>query len=596
MTASFDHLNLIDNNDQDLHLAMREDITECESPDQKLQVLLIEQKAILESNLIGIARVLDRVIAWSNPAFERMLGYSPGALNGQFIRCIFPSDESFDRFSATAYPLLEKQEVYRAQIQYLCKDGSLIWVEASGTRLNQVTGECLWMFIDISDRKQAEEKLENLEFYDPLTALPNRRLLMDRLRHAVASSSRSKRLGALLFIDLDNFKVINDRLGHDIGDQLLKQVSERLISSVREGDTVARLGGDEFVVLLEDLKTPHHEAASQTEVIGEKIMSMLNQPYQLASTEYRNTSSIGVTIFDDHTQPVEELLKQADIAMYEAKKAGRNALRFYDPQIQATMTVRLALQEALYKALSLNQFHLFYQVQVDSSGHPTGAEVLIRWIHPEHGLVSPAAFIPLAEETGMILPIGQWVLETACAQIKAWQNDAVTRRLVLSVNVSAKQFIAPDFVSQVQHLVSQHDINPELLKLELTEGMLIENIEDTIGKMRALNETGIRFSLDDFGTGFSSLQYLKRLPLDQLKIDQSFVRDIVTDTNDQAIVSTIIAMSHSLGLNVIAEGVETEAQHEILFNSGCSHYQGYLFSKPVPIEQFESLLKLDIKS
>ncbi|OIQ76252.1 phytochrome-like protein cph2 [mine drainage metagenome] len=371
---------------------------------------------------------------------------------------------------------------------------------------------------------------------------------------------------------------------------LLQQVAKRLESCVREGDTVARLGGDEFVVMLEGLSEQYPAAAAQTETIGEKILDTITRPYQFASHEYRSTSSIGATLFKAHDLSTDELLKQADIAMYQAKKAGRNALRFFDPEMQDTISTRVELESALRTALKKQQFQLHYQIQVDGSRRPLGAEALIRWQHPERGLVSPAQFIPLAEETGMILSIGQWVLETACAQLEVWQKNALTRDLVLAVNVSAKQFRQADFVSQVHAAVQRHTINPQLLKLELTESMLLENIEDIIATMNSLKEIGIQFSLDDFGTGYSSLQYLKRLPLNQLKIDQSFVRDLATDSNDKAIVRTIIAMAQSLNFDVIAEGVETEAQCSFLGQHGCLAYQGYLFGKPVPIEEYEAFL------
>lgn len=436
-------------------------------------------------------------------------------------------------------------------------------------------------------------KIANLElaFYDSLTHLPNRRLLMDRIEHALASSERNKSGGALLFIDLDKFKTLNDTLGHEIGDLLLQQVAQRLVSSVRKSDNVARLGGDEFVVMLENLSEQPIQAGAQTEAIGEKILAALNQPYQLAVHKYHGSASIGAALFNGHQHSVDELLRQADIAMYQSKKTGRNTLRFFDPQMQDSIIVRAALEKDLRKALEGRQFQLYYQIQVDSARRPLGAEALIRWIHPERGLVSPAQFIPLAEETGLILPIGQWVLETACAQLKAWQQDALTRELILAVNVSAKQFRQAEFVAQVQATMQRHAINPMLFKLELTESLLLENIETTITAMSALSEIGVQLSLDDFGTGYSSLQYLKRLPLDQLKIDQSFVRDLSSDSSDKAIVRTIIAMAQSLDLDVIAEGVETIEQQHLLLNKGCTHYQGYLFGKPVPIEQFEALLK-----
>ena len=443
---------------------------------------------------------------------------------------------------------------------------------------------------DVSEHKAAEEKINNLAFYDPLTELPNRRLLLDRLQQALATSARSGREGALLFIDLDNFKSLNDTLGHDMGDLLLQQVAQRLTACVRQGDSVARLGGDEFVVLLEDLGEYDLKAAAQTEIIGEKILATLAQPCQLGAHEYRCTPSIGATLFNGLQLTREELLKQADIAMYQAKKASRNTLRFFDQQMQDAVTARVALEEALRKAIEQRQFRLLYQIQVDSSVRPLGAEALIRWQHPERGLISPDQFITVAEETDLILPIGQWVMETACAQLKAWQQDALTRNLVLAVNVSAKQFRQADFVARVQTSVQRHAIDAALLKLELTESMLLENIEDTIRTMHALKEIGVQFSLDDFGTGYSSLQYLKRLPLDQIKIDQSFVRDISSDSSDREIVGTIIAMAQNLYLGVIAEGVETEEQRQFLLGNGCEQFQGYLFGRPLPVEQFEAQL------
>ncbi|MBI5891737.1 MAG: EAL domain-containing protein [Nitrosomonadales bacterium] len=444
---------------------------------------------------------------------------------------------------------------------------------------------------DVTEHKTAMEKINSLAFYDPLTDLPNRRLLLDRLQQALASSARSGKEGALLFIDLDNFKALNDTLGHDMGDLLLQQVAQRLIACVREDDSVARLGGDEFVVMLEDLGELDLVAAAQTEAIGEKILATLGKPYQLAAHEYRCTPSIGATLFNGHQLAKEELLKQADIAMYQAKKAGRNTIRFFDQQMQDAVTARVLLEGELRKALEKQQFHLHYQIQVDRLHRPIGAEALLRWMHPERGLVMPDQFIKVLEETDLILPIGKWVMETACARIGVWQLDSLTRNLTLAVNVSATQFHQPDFVAQVQAAVERHGINPVMLKLELTESMLLKNVDDTIITMNALKDIGVQFSLDDFGTGYSSLQYLSHLPLDQIKIDRSFVRDIATDSSDKEIVGTIIAMAQNLYLDVIAEGVETEEQRQFLLGNGCNQFQGFLFGKPVPIEQFEAALK-----
>ena len=443
---------------------------------------------------------------------------------------------------------------------------------------------------DITERKTSEEKINSLAFYDPLTHLPNRRLLMERLHQALSSNTRIGREGALLLIDLDNFKSLNDTLGHHVGDLYLQQIAQRLISCVRKGDTVARLGGDEFVILLETLSGQPMEAATQVRIVGEKILTSLSQPYQLETNEYHSTASVGATLFTGHSLATDELLKQADIAMYQAKKAGRNTVRFFDEKMQERISTRFLLEGELRKALGNRQFQLHYQIQVDDSNRAIGAEALIRWNHPLRGMVSPLQFIPLAEETGLILPIGLWVLETACAQLKSWERESSTRDLVLAVNVSAKQFRQAGFVDRVHDAVRRHAINPTRLKLELTESMLVNDIEGIIATMNMLNEIDIQFSMDDFGTGYSSLQYLKRLPLDQLKIDMSFTRDLAVDS-DNTIVKTIIAMARSLNLDVIAEGVGTEEQRQLLSSYGCHHYQGYLFGRPVPIKQFEMLVK-----
>src|SRR5450759_4449072 len=436
----------------------------------------------------------DAVILRVNKAFTETTGYTAEEVVGQTPR-LLKSGRHDSEFYRVMWETIDRTGSWPGEIWDRCKSGEIYheWLNISAVNGNDgVVTHYVGAHVDITERKAAEEEIENLAFYDPLTRLPNRRLLMDRLQHTLASSARSGRKGALLFIDLDNFKDINDTLGHNIGDLLLQQTAQRLESCLREVDTVARLGGDEFVVVLEGLSEHALEAAAQTKTVGEKILATLGQPYRLATHEYHSTSSIGATIFSDHGQSAEELLKQADIAMYQAKKAGRNTLRFFDPQMQVSITARVSLEGELRKALGNQQFHLYYQIQVDSSHRPLGAEALIRWIHPLRGMVSPAQFIPLAEETGLI--IGLWVLETACAQLKAWQQEALTRDLVLAVNVSAKQFHQAEFVAQVQAAVQYHAINPMLLKLELTEGMLLENIEDTIATMNALKEIGVQFS------------------------------------------------------------------------------------------------------
>lgn len=464
-------------------------------------------------------------------------------------------------------------------------DGRIVWLSSFATPQRKPDGAVLWHghCHDITRYKAAEEEIRNLAFFDPLTGLPNRRLLTDRLSHALATHGRNRQHGALLFIDLDNFKTLNDTQGHQYGDQLLCQVAARLSACVREADTVARLGGDEFVVMLEELGTDVDSALPRAETAGEKILAALNGAYLLNGQEVHSTPSIGITLFDARDSRVDELLKRADLAMYEAKEAGRNTLRFFDPVMQATVEASSALESDLRRSLREGGFALHYQPQLDRDGNPTGAEALVRWLHPEKGMISPADFIPLAERTGLIVPLGNWVLEAACRQLAGWQQDAHTASLSLAVNVSVRQFRHPDFVEEVEGVIRRTGANPARLKLELTESLLLDDVEEIIIKMTRLRQLGVCFSLDDFGTGYSSLAYLKRLPIDQLKIDRSFVLDVLTDPNDAVIARTIIALGHSLGLNVLAEGVETEAQHRFLLEHGCHHFQGFLFGRPRPV-------------
>jgi diguanylate cyclase (GGDEF)-like protein len=439
-------------------------------------------------------------------------------------------------------------------------------------------------------RKLAEEQISNLAFYDSLTLLPNRRLFLDRLRQSLVSSTRVEGYGALLFIDLDNFKTLNDNFGHQIGDLLLQQVAQRLVLCVRDSDTVSRLGGDEFVVMLDHLSVDAVEAARQAETVGEKIRDIVNQPFRLDKYVHHSSCSIGVTLFNDQQANVDELLKRADLAMYRAKDAGRNTLSFFDPEMQAVVTTRAALEADLREAIPKGQLLLYYQAQVVDPRRYTGAEVLVRWEHPERGMVAPSEFIPLAEDTGLILEIGLWVLETACNQLAVWATQPKMAHLTVAVNVSAHQFRLANFVELVLTVLEQTGANPHRLKLELTESLLVKDVEDIIAKMTALKHKGVSFSLDDFGTGYSSLSCLKRLPLDQLKIDQSFVRDILTDPNDAAIAKMVIVLAESMGLVVIAEGVELEEQCRFLASQGCHAYQGYLFSRPLPLAAFEALI------
>ena len=452
-------------------------------------------------------------------------------------------------------------------------------------------GGLVIVYHDVTELHTASSAIENLAFYDPLTHLPNRRLLMDRLQQAIAVAARSGRHGAVLFLDLDNFKTLNDSLGHNIGDLLLDQVAQRLKDCVRVEDTVARLGGDEFVVILDGLSELSDEAAALTRRVGEKILEQLNVVYQLAEQSHHSTASIGATLFSKNPTSPTELLKQADIAMYEVKSRGRNALCFFDPQMQAAITARMELEADLHEALRAQEFELYYQPQFELNRGVVGAEVLIRWQHPQRGMVLPGTFIGVAEESQLILSIGQWVMRQACQQLANWQKDSRYRRLHLCVNVSARQFHQPDFVLQVLAVLRETGARPHQLKLELTESLVLDNVSETIAKMTELKAMGVRFSVDDFGTGQSSLAYLTQLPLDQLKIDQSFVRNIGIKPSNGIIVQTVIAMARTLGLEAIAEGVETRAQQEFLAQQGCNLYQGYLFGRPAPLAQLEAMLQ-----
>lgn len=570
-------------------IAITQDITERKQIESELR---IAAAAFMANEGIVITDA-EGVILRVNQAFTSSTGYTAEEAVGQTPR-ILKSGRHDAEFYRKMWEAILFTGTWQGEIWDRRKNGEIYPKWLTITAVNGESGivtHYVGSHIDITELKAAEEAIRNLAFYDALTRLPNRRLLTDRLGHALAASARSGREGALLFIDLDNFKALNDTLGHAIGDLLLQQVAQRLTSCVREGDTVARLGGDEFVVMLENLGGQPIEAAAQAEAAGKKILAALGQPYRLAVYECHSTPSIGVTIFDAHRDSTDELMKMADIAMYQAKKAGRNTLRFFDPQMQEIIHARASLEGELRRAIENRQFELYYQVQVDDANRPIGAEALIRWQHPEHGFVPPAQFIPLAEEAGLIHAIGQWVLETACAQIKTWQQDPRARDLVLAVNISAKQLRQADFVEQVVAVIRRHAIDPKLLKLELTESLLIENMRDSIVTMGALKAIGVQFALDDFGTGYSSLQYLKQLPLDQLKIDQSFVQDISTDSHSRSIVRTVIAMAQIMGLDVIAEGVETEEQRQFLLSIDCSQFQGYLFGRPVPVAQFDASLE-----
>lgn len=549
-------------------------------------------RGLYELSPIGIALtdMSGRYIEF-NDAFQHICGYTPEELKTLDYWKLTP--RKYEEDEARQLELLKRTGYYGPyEKEYVRKDGSLVSIRLNGMLITRSDHEqYIWSIVeDITERKVAEEEIKQLAFYDLLTRLPNRRHLIDRLQQALASCSRNHRQGALLFIDLDNFKTLNDTLGHDKGDMLLAQVAERIKACVREGDTVARLGGDEFIVMLEDLSDKANDAASQAEIVGHKIIIALHQTYQLDSHDHHSTASAGVTLFDGTNASIDELMKQADLAMYQAKAAGRNALRFFDPEMQAAVTARAMLEKDLRHAIAHQEFSLYYQPQIDNLGRLRGAEALLRWQHPTRGMVYPDTFIPLAEETDLILPLGNWVLETACAQLVTWSKGPQTAHLHLAVNVSAQQIHQSDFVEEVISTLQRTGADPHRLKLEITESMLMQGAEDTIGKMNRLKQLGIGFALDDFGTGYSSLSYLKRLPLEKLKIDRSFVMDVLTDPNDATIARTIVVLAQSLGLSVIAEGVETEAQRLFLEQNGCHLYQGYLFSRPLPLESFEQFM------
>jgi diguanylate cyclase (GGDEF)-like protein/PAS domain S-box-containing protein len=542
-----------------------------------------------ESQESMIVTDADGIILRVNLAFTESTGYSAKEVIGQTPK-ILNSGRHPPSFYREMWESILNTGTWQGEIWDRRKNGEIYpkWLTISAVK--NETGETthyVGTHFDITERKLAEEKINALAFYDQLTNLPNRTLLLDRLNQSMATSARKTEYGALLFIDLDNFKTLNDTQGHEIGDQLLKETAKRLRETIREEDTAARLGGDEFVVVLSGLGTMETDAASAAEVVGGKILAELSQPYRIGGITHRCSASIGIVLFLGHNASADELMKQADLAMYKAKDSGRHAVRFFDPDMEAAVLAQASMERDLRTALDEEQFILHLQPQVLSDNTIIGAEALVRWMHPERGMVPPGQFIPLAEETDLILPLGLWVLRTACRTLANWSQQSELATLTISVNVSAKQFHQADFVNQVLEVIDETGANPQRLKLELTESMLAEDVENIIRKMYRLKHVGIGFSLDDFGTGYSSLSYLKQLPIDQLKIDQSFVRDVLSDPNDAAIARTIVALAQSLGLNVIAEGVETEAQKHFLAANDCHAYQGYYFSRPLPLADFE---------
>ncbi len=530
---------------------------------------------------------------WS-PQMYHLLGLSENVSASPEVLCNIMKAEYQQSFLTAIKRCFETGEEHHIEYQIIRpNNGAVRWIECRGKVHYSKDGTPAKMsgFVqDITERKEYEHQITQLAYYDPLTLLPNRRLLLDRLNQSIVMSDRHAFFNALLFIDIDNFKTVNDSHGHEYGDSLLQQASARIQKCIRKGDTLARIGGDEFIIILSEMGGNEVEASMKAEIVTHKVLNVLSLPYTINKHQFESSASIGIILFNDSSVSASELLKRADISMYQAKKSGKSSICFYDPQMHKEITTRLNLEKELRTALREQQFELYYQPQVDYQNIVTGGEVLIRWIHPAKGLINPDDFIPIAEDSGLIIPIGEWVLKVACEQLSRWKENASTDHLTLSVNVSYKQFREPNFVSLVSNLVKDYGVTPGKLKLELTESVFVDKMELTVAQVEALEELGVQLSLDDFGTGYSSLQYLRRLPLSQLKIDRSFVDELETNLNDQSIVKTIILMASSLGMDVIAEGVETFEQRDYLANNGCNLYQGYFFSKPIPINQFETYL------
>ncbi|WP_341645767.1 bifunctional diguanylate cyclase/phosphodiesterase [Thauera sp. SDU_THAU2] len=536
-------------------------------------------------------------IEYVNDAFLRITGYGREEVIGRNPRILNTGRTPRETYTEL-WDTLTRGEVWRGEFHNSRKDGSGYLELATIAPIKQADGTITHYVAvkeDITQRKQSEALLHRLAYYDALTGLPNRALLRDRLEQAIRVSSRNEVWGMLLLLDIDRFRKLNDSLGHSSGDQLLKALSERLQAAVREDDTVARHGDDDFAIIIENIGASEADAIARAELIAKKLHKELDAPYQLGGTQkgpYYATLSVGISLFRGHASSPETLLKQAEVALYSAKEDGRNAIRFFNPAMQAVVDAHTRMEIGLRAALDNGGFHLLYQPQVDRQGRPAGAEALIRWSGPDGTIISPAEFIPLAEDTGLIVQIGQWVLDTACAQLAHWQQSAATRHLSISVNVCARQFRQADFVNLVRSAVERAGADPSRLKLELTESAILDDLDQSITRMNQLREFGIQFALDDFGTGYSSLSYLKRLPFAQLKIDKSFIHDMARDEGSEAIVLAILSMSHALNLEVVAEGVETPIQREFLRLHGCDFFQGYLFGKPLPIEEWQDFLAM----
>ena len=565
------------------------DLTEHNKNIEELRISAItfnsQDAIIITDGDVKTLRVNQKALDISGYKSSELIGLEPSLLS---------SNVQSDQFYADMWQTIETLGSWEGEVWDKRKDGDvfplLIAITTIRDAKNRITNYVL-SFSDITPTKRDADAIHKLAFFDPLTHLPNRRALSERVAHALMVCESHGKTLAVLFIDMDNFKDINDALGHQLGDRILIETAQRLRRCMRSNDTVARIGGDEFAIVVKNLDFNIDTAKAEVEIVAAKILAILNQSYQLDKQEIHSGASVGVAIARHSQVPIDELFKQADIGLYQAKISGRNQMCFFDPAMEQTVTLQAQLANALHGAVQDQQFELYYQVQVDSEHSPVGAEALIRWEHPQLGIVSPNDFIPLAEASGLILPIGRWVLDNACAQLKRWQSDARTCWLSVAINISPRQFHQSDFVETVLQAIAKFDISPSSLKLELTETVILDNTSETVEKMHQLKRVGVEFALDDFGTGYSSLSYLTQLPLSQLKMDQSFVRNIGLTESDDIIVQTIIVMAKSLGIRVIAEGVETEAQCSFLKNLGCPLFQRYLFSKPVPVAEFEKLLE-----
>lgn len=566
------------------------DITERKKNERTLAVKNIALESIANAMVITNA---ETIIEWANPAFFKLTGYTQKETIGSKMRDLVHSGLHDNTLYRDMWLSISANKVWQGDLINKRKDGTLYDAFITITPVADESGKIRYYVAvkeDVTQRKASEKEIRELAFYDPLTKLPNRRLFLEQLKQAISASRREKSHSALLFIDLDNFKTLNDTYGHDIGDLFLVQVSSQIRRCIRDKDIVARLGGDEFVVMLERLAHDSQEAIAKASDIGKKILKLLNQEYSSKEMQHRGSASIGICMFLNQYDRAEEILKRADRAMYEAKNAGRNALRFFDPVMQQALEQKIQLEKELWSALDRHEFKFYYQLQVNNEQKYIGIEALLRWQHPVKGILGPDEFLSSIEQNGMIIPIGDWAITEGFRQLQQWQRQEPFKSLTLSLNISAVQFQKEDFVGKLKTHIEQFNIDCSKLILELTESSLIQDDENASGKIRELSAMGIRFSIDDFGTGYSSLSYLKRFNLSQIKIDRMFVRDILTDPADLTLVKTIIDMGKNLGLDLVAEGVENRQQFEILKSSGCIKYQGYWVNPPMPADQILALM------